>query len=60
MNDTNKTERPKLFPPKALLSRKPKLSLAFAGHNVREDEPKRLSPTLAPHEVRRIVAGILG
>ena len=60
MNDTNKIERPKLFPPKALLTRKPKLSLAFAGHKLREDEPERPTPTLAPHELRRIVAGILG
>jgi len=60
MNNTNKIERPKLFPPKALLARRPKLSLAFAGQKLREDEPERPAPTLAPHELRRIVAGILG
>ena len=60
MNETNKTNRPKAFPPRALLDRKPKLSLAYAGQNWREDEPERPIPTLAPHEVRRIVAGILG
>ena len=60
MNNINKTERPKLFPPQALLARKPKLSLAFAGHKSREDEPERPAATLAPHEVRRIVAGMLG
>jgi len=60
MNDTSKIERPKLFPPKALLVRKPKLSLAFAGQNLRADEPEGPATTLAPHELRRIVAGILG
>ena len=60
MNETNQTNRPKLFPPKALLAQRPKLSLAFAGPNPLKAEPKRQATPLAPHELRRIVAGILG
>jgi hypothetical protein len=41
----NGPQRPKLWPPKALLSSWPK-------------EPT--NPSLAPHELRRIVAGMIG
>ena len=42
---TNGPQRPKLWPPKALLSAAPGAPTA---------------PALAPHELRRIVAGMVG
>ncbi|HEY5710278.1 MAG TPA: hypothetical protein VIT38_00140 [Allosphingosinicella sp.] len=55
--------RPKLYPPLALLAARPTLTPAYAGSALKR-APKRPTPefkaTLAPHELRRIVAAIVG
>jgi hypothetical protein len=63
-NEMNQQKRPRLHPPLALLARKPNLTLAFAGSKKASEAQERPAPdfksTLAPHELRRIVAGIVG
>jgi hypothetical protein len=63
----NLQTRPKLYPPQALLARKPRLSLAFSRPAETAALPHRelagrpaVASTLAPHELRRIVAGMIG
>lgn len=57
MNQTVSTQRPKLFPPKALLAQRPRLGLSFAGAN---QAPHPATPALSQSELRRIVSEIIG
>jgi hypothetical protein len=56
--------RPKLHPPLALLAARPTLTPAYAGSAQAKKAQERPAPsfrsTLAPHELRRIVAAIVG
>ena len=57
MNQNVSTQRPKLFPPKALLAQRPRLSLSFAGA---AKAPDLSTPALPQSELRRIVSEIIG
>ena len=57
MNQNVVTQRPKLYPPKALLAQRPRLGLSFAGA-VRAPDPS--TPALSQSELRRIVSEIIG